>query len=40
MPVLDCHMAHVSCKLAELREEIDRHSGKKLEDNPKSLTQP
>ncbi|TKC48860.1 hypothetical protein EI555_004770, partial [Monodon monoceros] len=38
--VLDCHTAHVSCKLAELREKIDRRSGKKLEDNPKALTQP
>ncbi|KAJ8798421.1 hypothetical protein J1605_001546 [Eschrichtius robustus] len=25
-PVLDCHMAHVSCKLAELREKIDWRS--------------
>lgn len=33
--VLDCHTAHISCKFAELREKIDRHSGKKLEDNPK-----
>ncbi|MBV96270.1 Elongation factor 1-alpha, somatic form, partial [Eschrichtius robustus] len=39
-PVLDCHMARISCKLAELREKIDRRSGKKLEDNPKALMQP
>eukprot|EP00069_Balaena_mysticetus_P014254 bmy_22280T0 len=38
--VLDCHMAHVSCKFAELREKIDRRSGKKLEDNPKALRPP
>nr|XP_020733749.1 elongation factor 1-alpha, oocyte form-like [Odocoileus virginianus texanus] len=36
-PVLDCHTAHISCKFAELREKIDRRSGKKLEDNPKAL---
>lgn len=36
-PVLDCHTAHIACKFAELREKIDRRSGKKLEDNPKSL---
>uniref|UniRef100_A0A8C2RCW3 Tr-type G domain-containing protein n=1 Tax=Capra hircus TaxID=9925 RepID=A0A8C2RCW3_CAPHI len=36
-PVLDCHTAHISCRFAELREKIDRRSGKKLEDNPKAL---
>ncbi|KAL4667456.1 hypothetical protein H8959_006145 [Pygathrix nigripes] len=36
-PVLDCHMAHTACKFAELKEKIDRHSGKKLEDGPKFL---
>lgn len=36
-PVLDCHTAHISCKIAELREKMDRRSGKKLEDNPKAL---
>ncbi|XP_014690838.3 elongation factor 1-alpha, oocyte form-like [Equus asinus] len=36
-PVLDCHTAHISCKFAELREKIDRRSGKKLEENPKAL---
>lgn len=35
--MLDCHTAHIACKFAELREKIDRRSGKKLEDNPKSL---
>jgi elongation factor 1-alpha len=29
-PVLDCHTAHT----AELKEKIDCHSGKKLEDSP------
>uniref|UniRef100_A0A8C7STR6 Elongation factor 1-alpha n=1 Tax=Oncorhynchus mykiss TaxID=8022 RepID=A0A8C7STR6_ONCMY len=36
-PVLDCHTAHIACKFAELKEKIDRRSGKKLEDNPKAL---
>ncbi|XP_068558353.1 elongation factor 1-alpha 1-like isoform X1 [Cebidichthys violaceus] len=36
-PVLDCHTAHIACKFAELKERIDRRSGKKLEDNPKAL---
>jgi len=37
-PVLDCHTAHIACKFAELIEKIDRRSGKKLEDNPKSVS--
>ncbi|KAF3823799.1 hypothetical protein GH733_007267 [Mirounga leonina] len=36
-PMLDCHTAHIACKFTELREEMDRRSGKKLEDNPKAL---
>uniref|UniRef100_A0A8C0M1T7 Tr-type G domain-containing protein n=1 Tax=Canis lupus familiaris TaxID=9615 RepID=A0A8C0M1T7_CANLF len=35
--VLDCHTAHIACKFAELKEKIDRCSGKKLEDGPKFL---
>lgn len=34
-PVLDCHTSHIACKFVEIREKIDRRSGKKLEDNPK-----
>eukprot|EP01088_Endostelium_zonatum_P020509 TRINITY_DN75_c0_g1_i3.p1 TRINITY_DN75_c0_g1~~TRINITY_DN75_c0_g1_i3.p1 ORF type:complete len:441 (-),score=79.32 TRINITY_DN75_c0_g1_i3:51-1373(-) len=37
-PVLDCHTAHIACKFAELLEKTDRRSGKKLEDNPKTVT--
>ena len=33
--MLDCHTAHIACKFAELKEKVDRRSGKKLEDNPK-----
>jgi len=36
-PVLDCHTAHIACKFAELKEKIDRRSGKKLEDNPSKV---
>uniref|UniRef100_A0A3P8VIU1 Elongation factor 1-alpha n=3 Tax=Percomorphaceae TaxID=1489872 RepID=A0A3P8VIU1_CYNSE len=36
-PVLDCHTAHIACKFKEFIEKIDRRSGKKLEDHPKSL---
>lgn len=34
-PVLDCHTAHIACKFKEIKEKIDRRSGKKVEDNPK-----
>merc|ERR1712209_404602 len=34
-PVLDCHTAHIACKFSELKEKIDRRSGKKLEHSPK-----
>ena len=34
-PVLDCHTAHIACKFTEIKEKVDRRSGKKLEDNPK-----
>jgi len=36
-PVLDCHTAHIACKFNEIKEKIDRRSGKKLEDFPKSV---
>jgi len=36
-PVLDCHTAHIACKFAELKEKIDRRSGKKLEDAPSKV---
>ena len=35
--MLDCQTAHIACKFAELKEKIDRRSGKKLEDGPKFL---
>jgi len=36
-PVLDCHTAHIACKFKEIKEKCDRRSGKKIEDNPKSI---
>jgi len=34
-PVLDCHTAHVACKFANIKQKMDRRSGKVLEENPK-----
>merc|ERR1712242_273226 len=36
-PVLDCHTAHIACRFNELKEKIDRRSGKKIEDNPSKI---
>jgi elongation factor 1-alpha len=36
-PVLDCHTCHIACKFSELLEKVDRRSGKKTEDTPKSV---
>lgn len=36
-PVLDCHTAHIACKFSELKEKIDRRTGKVLEENPKMV---
>jgi len=36
-PVLDCHTAHIACKFQELKEKVDRRTGKKLEDFPKAV---
>merc|ERR1712214_111352 len=34
-PVIDCHTAHVACKFANIKQKMDRLSGKVLEENPK-----
>merc|ERR1712183_101148 len=34
-PVLDCHTAHVACKFADIKEKMDRRTGKVLEKSPK-----
>ncbi|XP_072307154.1 elongation factor 1-alpha-like isoform X1 [Eucyclogobius newberryi] len=36
-PVLDCHTAHVTCRFAELKEKLDRRTGKKVEEHPQLL---
>merc|ERR1711936_1543567 len=36
-PVLDCHTAHIACRFNEMKEKIDRRSGKKIEDNPNKV---
>jgi elongation factor 1-alpha len=36
-PVLDCHTAHIACKFNEIKEKVDRRTGKSVEDNPKSI---
>merc|ERR1711988_760971 len=34
-PVLDCHTAHIACKFNEIKEKVDRRTGKATETNPK-----
>lgn len=36
-PVLDCHTAHIACKFAEIKQKVDRRTGKATEENPKSI---
>merc|ERR1712179_442483 len=36
-PVLDCHIAHIACKLSEILEKVDRRTGKSTEDAPKFI---
>merc|ERR1712226_882511 len=36
-PVLDCHTAHIACKFNEIKEKVDRRTGKKMEDFPKKV---
>jgi elongation factor 1-alpha len=36
-PVLDCHTAHIACRFAELKEKVDRRTGKVVEASPKFL---
>merc|ERR1719197_1561238 len=36
-PVLDCHTAHIACRFNEMKEKIDRRSGKKIEDAPAKI---
>merc|ERR1712079_12910 len=36
-PALDCHTAHIACKFNEIKEKVDRRTGKSTETNPKSI---
>jgi len=36
-PVLDCHTSHIACKFTEIKQKIDKRSGKVLEENPKDI---
>jgi elongation factor 1-alpha len=36
-PVLDCHTAHIACKFHEIKEKIDRRTGKATEEEPKFI---
>merc|ERR1712154_206591 len=36
-PVLDCHTAHVACKFSQIKEKVDRRTGKATEANPKFI---
>jgi len=36
-PVLDCHTSHIACKFNKLLQSIDKRTGKKKEDDPKSV---
>merc|ERR1711951_198026 len=36
-PVLDCHTAHIACKFAEIKQKVDRRTGKATEDSPKFI---
>jgi elongation factor 1-alpha len=34
-PVLDCHTAHIACKFTELKQKMDKRTGKVTGENPK-----
>jgi elongation factor 1-alpha len=36
-PVLDCHTAHVACRVDQIACKMDRRTGKVLEDNPEFI---
>ena len=33
-PVLDCHTAHVACRIVKLKQKLDRKTGEVIEENP------
>ena len=36
-PILDCHSAHVACTFVNIKEKLDRRTGKTIETNPESV---
>lgn len=36
-PVIDCHTAHVACSFTNIRDKMDRRTGKVIEKNPEFL---
>merc|ERR1712054_98560 len=36
-PVVDCHTAHIACRWKDIKQKIDRRSGKVLEEGPKFI---
>jgi len=36
-PVVDCHTAHISCQFVNIRQKLDRRTGKVVEENPEYL---
>jgi len=36
-PVLDCHTAHIACKFHKLLTQINKRTGQKIADDPKSV---
>ncbi|KAJ6244375.1 elongation factor 1-alpha 1 [Anaeramoeba flamelloides] len=36
-PIIDCHTAHVACRIDKIVQKIDKRSGKVLEENPNGL---
>ena len=35
--MIDCHTAHVACRFEDIRERLDRRTGKVVETNPEYL---
>ena len=36
-PIVDCHTAHVACKFVDIRDRMDRKTGKIVETNPEYI---
>mmetsp|Transcript_29420 Transcript_29420/g.50098 ORF Transcript_29420/g.50098 Transcript_29420/m.50098 type:complete len:440 (-) Transcript_29420:154-1473(-) len=36
-PVIDCHTAHVACTFTQIKEKMDRRTGKVVEENPEFI---